>query len=282
MAKTLLNFVADELTRGCVMSIQDNSVLMGLLPFKTTGGSMTHIYNVVDEYTASEFRNINEGVNGSFVEPEQVVETLKILSGDVKVDRIFLTGGVGNINDIKSEQTLIAMKSMANKLETQFLYGTGTGKDFKGLKPRIADGIGKSFTGALSMDILDECIDYISYGAGTKVIICNPKSKRALNKLMRASNTATTTVEMFGQSVIKYDGVVIYTSEAVADDEIFFINLDEAIGVTGLTTNGLHASEQGYENNFYRTAVEMIVGLKTAHPRCFCILNTTVSRAKSK
>lgn len=282
MAKTLLNFVADELTRGCVMSIQDNSVLMGLLPFKTTGGSMTHIYNVVDKYTASEFRNINEGVNGSFVEPEQVVETLKILSGDVKVDRIFLTGGVGNINDIKSEQTLIAMKSMANKLETQFLYGTGTGKDFKGLKPRIADGIGKSFTGALSMDILDECIDYISYGAGTKVIICNPKSKRALNKLMRASNTATTTVEMFGQSVIKYDGVVIYTSEAVADDEIFFINLDEAIGVTGLTTNGLHASEQGYENNFYRTAVEMIVGLKTAHPRCFCILNTTVSRAKSK
>lgn len=282
MAKTLLNFVADELTRGCVMSIQDNSVLMGLLPFKTTGGSMTHIYNVVDEYTASEFRNINEGVNGSFVEPEQVVETLKILSGDVKVDRIFLTGGVGNINDIKSEQTLIAMKSMANKLETQFLYGTGTGKDFKGLKPRIADGIGKTFTGALSMDILDECIDYISYGAGTKVIICNPKSKRALNKLMRASNTATTTVEMFGQSVTKYDGVVIYTSEAVADDEMFFINLDEAIGVTGLTTNGLHASEQGYENNFYRTAVEMIVGLKTAHPRCFCILNTTVSRAKSK
>lgn len=282
MAKTLLNFVADDLARGCVLAIQDNSILMGLLPFKTTGGSMTHIYNVIDEYTASEFRNINEGVNGSYVEPEQVVETLKILSGDVKVDRIFLTGGVGNVSDVKAEQTAIAMKSMANKLETQFLYGTGAGKDFKGLKPRIASGIGKTFTGALSMDILDECVDYISYGAGTKVIICNPKSKRALNKLMRESNTATTSVEMFGQPVIKYDNAIIYTSEAVADNEYFFINLDESIGVTGLTTNGLHASEQGFENNFHRTAVEMIVGLKTAHPRCFCILDTTESRAKSK
>lgn len=283
MAKSLLNFVADNLAQGCVMAIQDNSVLMGLLPFKSTGGSMTHMYNVIDEYTGSEFRNINEGVTGSYVEPEQKIETLKILSGDVIVDRIFLTGGVGNINDVKAEQTAIAMKSMANKLETQFLYGNGVGKDFKGLKPRISDGIGKTFTGALSMDLLDECIDYISYGAGTKVIICNPKTRRALTKLMRDSNTATTSVEMFGQSVIKYDGVVIYTSEAVADNETFFINLEESIGVTGLTTNGLHASEQGFENNFHRTAVEMIVGLKTAHPRCFCILDTTVlARAKSK
>lgn len=280
MAKTLLNFVADDLATGCVMAIQDNSLLMGLLPFKTTGGSMTHIYNVIDEYTAAEFRNINEGIEGDYIEPEQMVETLKILSGDVLVDRIFLTGGVGNINDVRAEQTAIAMKSMANKLETQFLYGTGTGKDFKGLKPRLTNGIGKTFTGTLSMDILDECVDYISYGAGTKVIICNPKTRRKLNKLMRESNVATTSVEMFGQSVSKYDGVFIYTSEVVLDDEIFFINLDESIGVTGLTTNGLHASDQGFERNFHRTAVEMIVGLKTAHPRCFCNLNIGATRSK--
>lgn len=280
MAKTLLNFVADELARGCVATMQDNSLLIGLLPFKTTGGSMTHLYNVIDEYTASEFRNINEGIDGDYVEPEQMVETLKILSGDVLVDRIFLTGGVGNVVDAKTEQTAIAMKSMANKLETQFLYGTGAGKDFKGLKPRIDDGIGKTFTGALSMDILDECVDYISYGAGTKVIICNPKTRRKLNKLMRESNVVTTSVEMFGQSVSKYDSVVIYTSEAVADDEIFFCNLEGNQGITGLTTNGLHASDQGYERNFHRTAVEMIVGLKTAHPRCFCTLTIGATRSK--
>ena len=92
MAKTLLNFVADDLATGCVMAIQDNSLLMGLLPFKATGGSMTHIYNVIDEYTAAEFRNINEGIDGDYIEPEQMVETLKILSGDVLVDRIILRG----------------------------------------------------------------------------------------------------------------------------------------------------------------------------------------------
>lgn len=91
---------------------------------------------------------------------------------------------------------------------------------------------------------------------------------------------ATTSVEMFGQSVSKYDGVIIYTSEAVADEEIFFCNLEENQGVTGLTTNGLHAVDQGYERNFHRTAVEMIVGLKTAHPRCFSTLTFTSTRSK--
>lgn len=275
MSKNLMNFVADDLARGCVASMQDNSLLIGLLPFKTTGGSMTHLYNVIDEYTTSDFRNINEPFAGDYVEPEQITETLKILSGDVLVDRVFLTGAVGNINDIKTEQTVIAMKSMANKLETQFLYGTGTGKDFKGLKPRLIDGIGKQFDGALDMELLDECIDYISYGAGQKVIICNPKTKRALNKLMRSQNSHTTTTEVFGKSVTVYDGIVIYTTEAVADKEVFFCNLEESIGVTGLTTNGLFAKDQGFEGTNYRTAVEMVVGLKTAHPRCFCVLNIT-------
>lgn len=279
MAKTLFNLVHEELAQGCVGVMQDNSLLLGLLPFRKTNGAMTHLYNVVDEYTASEFRNINEGVDGSYVEPTQMLETLKILSGDVKVDRIFLTGGIGNVNDIRAEQTSIAMKSMANRLETQFLYGTGAGKDFKGLKPRLLDGIGKEFKEALSMESFDECLDFVSYGAGTKVIVCNPKTKRKINKMMRASNMITTSVEMFGQSAINYDGAVIYTSEAVTDDEIFFMNLEESIGVCGLTSNGLHASDQGYENNFFRTCVEMLVALKTPHPRCFCVLNIAQATA---
>lgn len=277
MAKTLLNLVHDELAQGCVMAMQDNSLLLGILPFKKTNGAMTHLYNVVDEYTSAEFRNLNEGVAGSYVEPTQMVETLKILSGDVLVDRIFLTGGIGNVNDVKAEQTAIAMKSMANKLENQFLYGTGTGKDFKGLKPRLLDGIGKEFKADLSMDNFDECLDFVSYGAGTKVIVCNPKTKRKINKLMRESNMVITPVEMFGKSVTMYDGAVINTSEAVADDEIFFMNLEESIGVCGLTSNGLHASDQGFENNFHRTCVEMLVTLKTPHPRCFCVLNIAKS-----
>lgn len=273
MEKSLLNFVADDLARGCVMAMQDNSILIGLLPFKTTEGSMTYLYNVINEYTKSDFRNINEPFAGSYVEPEQITETLKILTGDVLVDRVFLTGAVGNINDIKAEETMIAMKSMANRLESQFLYGTGAGKDFKGLKPRIDAGIGKLFSGTLSMELIEEAIDYISYGAGTKVIICNQKTKRVLNKLMRSQNSHTTTTEMFGQSVTVYDGVIIHTTEAVADNEIFFCNLEESIGITALTTSGLFAKDQGFEGTNHRTCVEMVVGLKTAHPRCFCVLN---------
>lgn len=279
MTKSLLNFVADDLAKGCVMTIQDNSVLMGLLPFKVTNGGMSHLYNVINEYTASEFRNINENVTGSYVEPEQIIEQLKILSGDILIDRIFLAGGVGNVSDVQVEETAIAMKSMANKLEKQFLYGTGSGKDFKGLKPRITDGIGKTFAGELTMDLVDEALDHVSYGAGTKVIICNQKTRRALNKLMRKSNISLNSVEMFGQSVSKYDGAVIYTSEAVLDNEVFFMNLDETIGVAGLTTKGLYTIDEGYQGSFHRTGVEIVIGLKTPHPRCFSVLNITEATA---
>lgn len=291
MAKTLLNFVADDLARGCVSVAQEHSLILGLLPQRTTGGSMTHLYNIAEELVNADFRNINEDFEGSYVEPVQMVETLKILSADVKLDRIFLTGGVGNVTDVLSEQTALAMMGLATKYENQFFYGEGTGKDFKGLYPRISDGVGKVFNGTISgetanadaeMELIDECIDYISYSSGEKVIVCNPKTRRKLNKLMRNSNTATTSVEMFGKFVSKYDDVIIYTSEAVKDNQIFFMNLEENHGVCGLTTNGLVAQEQGFQGVHKITAVEMIAGLKTPHPRCFAVLEPAMVKTRSK
>lgn len=162
------------------------------------------------------------------------------------------------------------MMSLANLFEKTFFYGVGTNaKEFKGLASRVTDGIGKEFTGALSMEAFDEVLDYISYGAGEKVIICNAKTRREINKMMRAEGQVVQTVEKYGQSVISYDGAIIYTSEAVKDNEIFFVNFEEAVGVSGLTVGGLTATEQGFEGTNHRTAVELVAGVKTPHPRCF-------------
>ena len=66
---------------------------------------------------------------------------------------------------------------------------------------------------------------------------------------------------------------MIYTSEAVKDDELFFCNFEESIGVSGLTVGGgLTVTDQGFEGTSHRDAVEMVAGIKTPHPRCFGIL----------
>lgn len=278
--KSLLNLVHETLAQSCVMAVQEESVLMNLLPFIDTKGSHAYLYNVIDEFNQAEFRNINEDVTAGHVDPIQMVERLRIASSDVKIDRVFVNGTLGTAeNDVKAEQTQIAMVSLAHLLESQFLYGTDTGKEFLGLYPRLAKGIGKEFKEELTMDNLDECLDYVSYGAGTKVIVCNPKTRRALNKLMRANGLQFSTTDMFGKSVTMYDTAVIYPCEAVKDDHIFFVNLEESIGVAGLTSGGMKATDLGYRGAFYEVGVEMLVSLKTPHPRCFAVLNTVKAPA---
>lgn len=284
MSKSILNFVADDLSRGVVLTAQANSLLFGLIPFTGTNGSLTHAYNVVEELTDVNFRNVNESCEAGYVEPVLKQELLKIMCGDVKVDRIFYTGIAGNVIDVQTEQTQVAVKSMMNRFETQFLYGEGSGAEFKGLYPRLAEGMGKKFSVAsLDMESIDECLDYVRYSKGEVVIICNPRTRRALNKVMRTENSTITSVEQFGQSVTVYDNAKVLISEAVHDNEIFFINLDTAMGVSGLTTNGLLAKPQGFEGTFYRTGIEMLVACKTAHPRAFAVLSigaTAKARAK--
>lgn len=280
MSKSLLKFVADDLSRACVMVADTQSTIFGLLPFTLTNGSMSHCYNVVNELNDVLFREIGEQVVGDNVAPEIKNERLKILSGDVLLDRIFVSGRVGNVIDIKAEQTEIAIMSMMTRFEEQFFYGDGLNKCFKGLYPRLEEGMGMKFTGTLNMEQLDECLDYVRYSKGEIIMVCNPKTRRAISKLMRTENAITTTVEQFGKAVTQYDGVTIHTSEAVHNGEIFFINLNQSSGVSGLTVDGLRANDQGFEGSMYRIAIEMIVALAVKHPRAFAVLETGSTRKR--
>ena len=278
----LINLVHDTMAKGCVAALQENSLILNVLPMKDNAGSMTHLYSVVKSAVNAQFREVGENVAGDCIAPEQMVETLKVLTSDILIDRLYFNGRIGNLTDVRIENTTVAMMSLANLFEDTLFYGTGeNAKEFKGLVPRIADGIGKEFAGNLEMSQFDEVLDYISYGAGTKVIICNAKTRRSISKMMRTEGHVVQTVEAYGQSVISYDGAIIYTSEAVKDGEIFFINFEESVGVSGLTLGGLTATEQGFEGTQHRTAVELVAGVKTPHPRCFAILKVgSPARAK--
>lgn len=277
--KTLLNLVHSELEKGVVLTAQENSTILGLIPTIDTNGAMSYSYNVVDSLRDDvAFREIGEQYEGSYSISELKTETLKILSADVKIDRIFTDGIIGNANDVLVEQTTQATISIADKFEKNFFYGADS-KGFKGLETRIADGIGKQFEGALSMDLLDEVLDHVRYTKGDIVLAMNAKTRRQLTKLMRESNVTTNNVDLFGKSVTKYDEVVILVSEAVKDGELFAINFNEILGVSMLTSKGVQVNEQGYRGTQKVTAVELVSAIKTSHPRCFAQLKISSARA---
>ena len=273
-----MNLVDGMLATGVVNVAKQNSLIFTMLPFLPVSGG-SYSYNVVDEVSSAKFRLIGEEAPATGIVPIQKVELLKVLSNDALVDRAVMQ--MQNVSDIRAVESEVKTVELMTMFEDSFLYGTELEAGFKGLEPRLLEvpAIGTVFTGTITgtapaeLDLLDEVLDAVTgvrNGAG--LIVCNSKSKRALSKLMRNCGNLVQTVEVFGHSVIAYDGVPIYVSEAVKDGDIFIMSFDETNGVTGLTNGGLTVKDAGLQGTFYRTAIEFIGAIAVRNPKAFAMI----------
>ena len=278
----LLNLVQSDLAKGVVVQAQASSIIFKALPWINVN-SNAYEYNVINDMPVPSFRDLGENVIGASISPIKEVELLKIMSADVLTDRALTL--YQNINDIRAEQTGVAVDSMMQNYESLFFYGTGSMKDFKGLLPRLGV-VGKEFNGTITglkanveteMELLDQALDYVQgvRESGKGFIFVSPTTKRALNKLCRNGGVFDT-VEAFGRSVLAYDGVPIIPIESITGNEIFVCKFDEANGISGLTCGGLKSEDMGMENVNYRTMVEMLCGVAVKHPRAFAVIRPKV------
>ena len=270
----LMKLVRNNLEAGVVQAFTESSILLSVLPFIENKGSLMYQYNVIDAGLNAQFRELGENVGGQQIEPETKNEVLKIMASDVTLDRLITNGRIGNINDIKAENTLVATGSLANKFCKTFYYGDprAEAKAFKGLVPRIEEGIGVQLDG-LTLANIDEAIDTISYNnAGTKVLLMNNKTRREVQRLVKAEGYALTNMEFAGQSVTQYDGLPIIVDPNIKDGEIFAVNFNEADGVCGVTLDGITVNDQGYEGTTYRIAVEGVMALAVKRPDAFVLV----------
>ena len=270
----LMKLVRNNLEAGVVQAFTESSILLSVLPFIENKGSLMYQYNVIDAGLNAQFRELGENVGGQQIEPETKNEVLKIMASDVTLDRLITDGRIGNINDIKAENTLVATGSLANKFCKTFYYGDPRteAKSFKGLVPRIEEGIGVQLDG-LTLANIDEAIDTISYNnAGTKVLLMNNKTRREVQRLVKAEGYALTNMEFAGQSVTQYDGLPIIVDPNIKDGEIFAVNFNEADGICGVTLDGITVNDQGYEGTTYRIAVEVVMALAVKRPDAFVLV----------
>ena len=241
-----------DFVRGVIVEIIDKDDLFAVLPFvKTTGKSFD--YNREDEIAGGSWIDPNEEVKESASTFTEVSTKLRILIGDVDIDK-FIAGQLSN----EQSQVIIQIKQKAKGLRRDFQTALITGDSKSGVK--TFDGVQKlvdekqviyagsndeKTPASLTMAKLDELCDMVPNGAD--ILLMRSGTKRALRSLLRATYGTDAVMQMlpnFGAPMLTHNGIPILVNNyipsniKVGDNEkttsIFAIRLNEVDGLHGL------------------------------------------------
>lgn len=238
----------EDKERGVIEEIIDRDDLFALLPFTQVSDK---VYTYVREATISEgtFLDPYEAVTEGAATFDEVVTRLKVLAGDVDMDK-FTTTVQSALNDQIAIQIASKAKGLGRKFRRTLVNGdTGVNaKEFDGIKkltPTAQTLVAGANGGAVSFDALDELKDAVKYGAD--VLMMRQGTWRAIRALLRAmgGNTAETIIiEGFGKPIPAYDGTPVIINDFLTADEvqgtavetcsIYALRLNEADGFHGI------------------------------------------------
>lgn len=239
----------EDMLRGVIEEIIHRDDLLGLLPFSRTDGKAL-VY--IRELTNSEgtFLEVNDVVPEGTSTVEEVVTKLRIIAGDVDVDK-FLDETMSDKNSQLALQIAMKAKGMATTFRRALVLGDNStnAKEFDGIQKLVAD-TGNFFDngvngGAISLSVLDELIDKLM-GRRPDALMMRSGTLRALKALWRAAGGNTggmLQVDNFGLSVPCHDGIPIILNDfipVVAQGttantcSVYALRLNEVDGLHGL------------------------------------------------
>jgi hypothetical protein len=238
----------NELVAGVVEEILDSDALFALLPFTQVMGK-AYVYNRENALSSADWLDPNEAVNESAATFTEITARLRILIGDVDVDK-FLDTTMADTNDQTAIQVAAKAKAVARMFSSTLAAGDATAnpKTFDGLS-RLAVGgqtIAAGVNGAaVSLSMLDELKDAVTLGCDA--FIMRKGTWRAIKQLLRAAggNTAEMLqLENFGKPVPAFDGVPVLLNDFLPANEtqgsssvtcsIYAVRTNEADGLHGL------------------------------------------------
>lgn len=272
----LLRSVAEDLSnnfleQGVVEEIIDRESLFAMLPF-TPVANKAYVYNredVANPATVS-FMDVNGTIPENAGRTVPKTETLKIIAGDVDVDK-FLIKTMGDTNDQLSIALGLKAKAMSRQIKDSLINGdsNAVAQQFDGLN-RICtvESRTQALGGALTLATLDSFKDEIKRGADA--FMMNQRTWRAIRELYRAAggNTADMYIKTnFGMPLPAYDGTVVIINDFIPvvanNTDVYALRLNESDGFHGLIgSNGIEVEEIGTVQNkdSYRYRIKTYMG----------------------
>ena len=271
------------LEAGIIETIIDNEDLFAVLPFMGINNK-AYLYNREATISEATFLDPNEVILEGAATFSEHVAKLRILAGDVDVDK-FLMATMGDTNNQLALQIRQKVKGIAIAFKRALVQGDSSvdTKSFDGLKKLThADQIIDAVEAAMSWNMLDELVDTTN-SLGTTILMMRPEHKRAYLQLMRTVGGLTPTdimIPEFGRPMTMHNGIAIITNDYIPVTEnagkksspIYSLHLSEDNGVCGLyggANAGVVVENIGTVQNkdAVRTRVKWYCGLANKHDK---------------
>lgn len=270
------------------MFARDSDILRALAFENITGGSYS--YDVESALPGVGFRGLNEGYQDSIGVINPTVEVLRIVGGDLDVDRALIrTHGP----EIRSRQERMKVKALSLYFTDRIINGDSSAdaRQFDGLRVRVAGpqlfaatGV-PGVNGPLSLEALDAAIDTVD---SANAIVVNKAMRRKIRKAARKNlgGDITGTKDQFGFTIDAYNDLPMLIAEYnhLGQRIVDFNEAGPAGGTTstsvyvaafgdgyilGLQNGGMEVEDLGQLESkpVLRTRLEWIVGMAVLHPR---------------
>lgn len=214
----------NQLVQGLVEEIITVNEMFSLLPFaKVTGKA--YVYNRENALPTVAFLDPNDPVPESAGTFTEVVTKLRILAGDVDVDK-FLDETMSDANDQLATQMSLKVKAMARQFQDTAVNGDNAGdpKSFDGMK--VLTVAGQTINaggngGALTLALLDQLIDTVPQRPD--FLVMRSGTRRAFTALLRAAGGNTGAMIQhpnFDVPVLAHNGVPIVINDWLPGNEV--------------------------------------------------------------
>lgn len=248
----------NQLVSGVIDEIIERDDLFSILPFVRTEGK-AYLYNREKTIGGADWLDPNDAINESSATFEEVVAKLRIIAGDVDIDK-FLMSTMGESNDQVAIQVAKKAKTVAREFHKVLATGNATTnpKTFDGLPQLLTQAQAFAATAggsqvvdagvngnALTLSMMDELVDAIPNGAD--VIVMRRGTIRAYRALLRATYGTDAVMQMmenFGRPMLTHNGIPIIMNEFLAGNEakgtapntatVYALRLNEQDGLHGL------------------------------------------------
>lgn len=253
----------NQLVSGVIEEIIDRDDLFSYLSFVSVN-SKAYVYNREDvgaqnNITAGSglptFNDVNDTVTEGAVPFKEITTRLRILIGDVDVDK-FLQETESNDNDQLGSQISAKAKALGRLYKNALINGDTSvnSKSFDGLKALTTNSdsnAGQTITfgpngGALSLTLLDQLLDTVPNGADA--IVMRRSTARAYRNLLRVtgsgSDAQSNIMSEFGMPMLAHNGVPILMNDFIPVNEtqgtgtnltsVYAVRLNEVDGIHGI------------------------------------------------